>query len=245
MRRALILATLICILFAVAGVTVAGENTFTSSSRDGDQTESTVAGRIAPEATVPETTVPEEVEKPVEGTEEAAVVVHEEPKEPGRGDPGAGNYGGIQDGNSIDKVVEKPQRAQSGKKYGKPRVAGKPPGKSRLATGRPDHAGEKGYDGNPGKVTVCHKSDKNRITISVGAPAKPAHLRHRHPRGLLTPTDARAGSCALLALTARLRCRAGYDSGLGFAVTEKILSFAIASFARKLILFEDTVNGCC
>ena len=112
MRRAVILATLICILFAVAGVTVAGENTFTSSSRDGDQTESTVAGRTAPEATVPETTVPEEVEKPVDGTEEAAVVVHEEPKEPGRGDPDAGNYGGIQDGNSIEKVVEKPQRAE-------------------------------------------------------------------------------------------------------------------------------------
>ena len=242
MRRALILATLICILFAVAGVTVAEENTFTSSSRDGDQTESTVAGRIAPEATVPETTVPEEVEKPVEGTEGATVVVHEEPKQLGKGDPGAGTYGRIQDGNSIDKVVEKPQRAQSGKKYGKPRVAGKPPGKSRPVTGRPDHAGEKGFDGNPGKVTICHK---NRVTISVGAPAKPAHLRHRHPRGLLTPTDARAGSCALLALTARLRCRAGYDSGLGFAVTEKILSFAIASFARKLILFEDTVNGCC
>jgi hypothetical protein len=95
MRRAVILATLTCILFAVAGVTVAGENTFTSSSRDGDQTESTVAGRTAPEATVPETTVPEEVEKPVEGAEEATVVVHEEPKELGKGDPGAGNYGGI------------------------------------------------------------------------------------------------------------------------------------------------------
>ena len=43
MRRAVILATLTCILFAVAGVTVAGENTFTSSSQDGDQTESKVA----------------------------------------------------------------------------------------------------------------------------------------------------------------------------------------------------------
>jgi hypothetical protein len=185
MRRAVILATLTCILFAVAGVTVAGENTFTSSSQDGDQTESTVAestvvGRTAPEttvpeATVPETTVPEDVEKPVEGTEEATVVVHEEPKEPGKGNPGAGNYGGIQDDNRIEKAGKptgkpgKPEHAQGGKKYGKPRVAGKP------ATGRPDHAGEKGSDGNPGKVTLCHKG---RVTISVGAPAKPAHLRH-------------------------------------------------------------------
>ena len=68
-------------------------------------------------------------------------------------------------------------KLQGGKKYGKSRVAGKPPGKSRPATGRPDHAGEKGFDGNPGKVTICHK---NRVTISVGAPA---HLRHRDTLG--------------------------------------------------------------
>jgi hypothetical protein len=198
MRRAVILATLTCILFAVAGVTVAGENTFPSGSQDGDQTESTVpestvAGRIAPEATaseatvseatvpevtVPETTVPEDVKKTVEGTEEATVVVHEEPKEPGKGAPGAGNYGGIQNDNRIEKAGEptgKPEHAQGGKKYGKPRVAGKPPGKSEPATGRPDDAGKKGFDGNPGKVTICHKE---RVTISVGAPAWPAHQRH-------------------------------------------------------------------
>jgi hypothetical protein len=48
----------------------------------------------------------------------------------------------------------------------------------------------------------------------------------------------------LLAITARLRGRAGHDSGLGFAVAEEILSFATASLARKLIFFEDAVNGC-
>ena len=188
MRRAVILATLTCILFAVAGVTVAGENTFTSGSQDGDQTESTVAEstvarRAAPEttvleATVPETTLPEGVEKPVEGTEEATVVVHAESVEPGKEDPGVGNYGGIQDDKKIERAGEptgKPEHAQGGKKYGKPRVAGKPPVKSRPATGRPDNAGEKEFDGNPGKVTLCHKG---RVTISVGAPAKPAHLRH-------------------------------------------------------------------
>ena len=109
MRRAVILATLTCLLFAVAGVTAAREITFTSSSQDADQKESTVPGRTAPEATVPEatvpeatvpeTTVPEGVEKPEEGTVEATVVEREEPKEPGKGDPGAGNYGGIQDDN--------------------------------------------------------------------------------------------------------------------------------------------------
>src|SRR5215208_517199 len=106
-----------------------------SSSQDRDQTESTgpestVAGRpapeaTAPEATVPETTVPEDVGKPIEGAEEATVVVHEEPKEPGKS--------------------------------------------------RSDGAGEKRFGGNPGKIILCHK---NRVTISVGAPAEPAHLRH-------------------------------------------------------------------
>ena len=191
MRRAVILATLTCILFAVAGVTVAGENTFTSGSPDGDQTESTGLGRTVPEATaleatVPEATVPDDVEKPVEGTVEATVGVREEQKEPGKGETGAGNYGGIQDDNRIEDAGEptgkpnKPEHAQSGKKYGKPRVAGKPPGKSKPATDRPDNAGKKGFDGNPGKVTICHK---NGVTISVGAPAWPAHQRHGDMRG--------------------------------------------------------------
>ncbi len=186
MRRAFILPTLTCILLAVAGVTAARETTFTSSSQDGDQTESTApettgSERTAPEATVLETTLPEDVEKSAEGKVEASVVVDEEPKEPGKGDPGAKNYGGIQDDSGIEEVGRptgkpgKPEHAQGGKEYGRPRVAGKPPGKSRPATGRPDDAGEKGFDGNPGKVTLCHK---DRVTIWVGAPAKPAHLRH-------------------------------------------------------------------
>jgi hypothetical protein len=196
MRRAVILVTLTCILFAVAGVTVAGEITFPPSPQSGDPTESTVlestvAGRTAleatvpeatvPEATVAESTVPEDVEKPVEGMEETTDGVREEPKGQGKGDPGAGSYGGIREDNRIEKAGRptdkpgKPEHAQGGKKYGKARVAGEPPGKSKPATGRPDHAGKKGFEGNPDKVTLCHK---NRVTISVGAPAERAHLRH-------------------------------------------------------------------
>jgi hypothetical protein len=113
--------------------------------------------------------------------------VHEEQKEPGKGETGAGNYGGIQDDNRIEDAgeptgrLDKPEHAQGGKKYGKPRVAGKPPGKSRPATGRSGDAREKRFDGNPGKVTICHK---NRVTISVGAPAQTAHhLRHSDELG--------------------------------------------------------------
>jgi hypothetical protein len=56
-------------------------------------------------------------------------VVREEPKESGKEDPGAGNYGGIQNDNRIEKAgapTGKPEHAQGGKKYGKPRVAGPP-----------------------------------------------------------------------------------------------------------------------
>ena len=190
MRRAVILATLTLLLFAVAGVTAATENTFTSSPQAGDRTESTAPEPTspepaAPEVTVPETTIPEatlheDVDKPDEGTVEATVVEPEEPKA-----PGAGNYGGIQADNGIEATDEpaamagKPEHAQGGKEIGMLRETGKPehPGKPP-ARGKPDDvgkAGEKRAGGNPGKVTLCHKG---RVTISVGAPAEPAHLRH-------------------------------------------------------------------
>ena len=186
MRRAVILATLTFLLFAVAGVTAATENTLTSSPQAGDVTESTApvatspepaAPEVtAPETTVPEATVHEDIDKPDEGTVEATVVEPEEPKA-----PGAGNYGGIQADNGIEATDEpaarpgKPEHTQAGtlRDKGKPEHPGKPP-----IRGKPDDAGkagEKPAGGNPGKVTLCHK---DMVTISVGAPAEPAHLRH-------------------------------------------------------------------
>ena len=186
MRRAVILATLTLLLFAVAGVTAATENTFTPSPQAGDGTESTAQVSTSPEpaapevtapgTTVPEATVHEDVDKPDEGTVEATVVEPEEPKA-----PGAGNYGGPQADNGIEATDEpaarpgKPEHAQGGmlRKPGKPEHPGKP-----LLRGKHDDlgkAGEKPAGGNPGKVTLCHK---DRVTISVGAPAEPAHLRH-------------------------------------------------------------------
>jgi hypothetical protein len=139
MRRAVIFATLTFLLLAVAGVAIAGENTFMSSQQTGDQAESTApedtgSEPAAPEVTVPETVVPEatvheDVDKPDEGTAEATIVEPEEPKA-----PGAGNYGGIQDDNGIDEPAAKPgklEHAQGGNKKGMLRETGKPehPGK--------------------------------------------------------------------------------------------------------------------
>jgi hypothetical protein len=189
MRRAVIFATLTFLLLAAAGVTVAGENTFTSSQRTGDQTESTapepttldpdapevtVLETTVPEATVPETTVHHDVEQPDEGTAGATIVEPKEPKE-----PGAMNYGGIEETDEPAARPGKPEHAQGGKKNGLLRQTGRPehPGKSPVRGGPGDvgKAGEKRAIGNPEKVTLCHKG---RVTISVGAPAEPAHLRH-------------------------------------------------------------------
>jgi hypothetical protein len=194
MRRAVIFATLTFLLLAAAGVTVAGENTFTSSQRTGDQTESTapepttldpdapevtvpdttVLETTVPEATVPETTVHQDVEQPDEGTAGATIVEPKEPKE-----PGAMNYGGIEETDEPAAGPGKPEHAQGGKKNGLLRQTGRPehPGKSPVRGGPGDvgKAGEKRAIGNPDKVTLCHKG---RVTISVGAPAEPAHLRH-------------------------------------------------------------------
>jgi hypothetical protein len=192
MRRAVIFATLTFLLLAAAGVTVAGENTFTSNQRTGDQTESTapeptrpepaapevtVLETTVPEATVPETTVHEDVNKPDEGTAEATIVEPKEPKEPK--EPGAMNYGGIEETDEPVARPGKPEHTQGGKKNGLLRQTGRPehPGKSSVRGGPGDvgKAGEKRAIGNPDKVTLCHKG---RVTISVGAPAEPAHLRH-------------------------------------------------------------------
>ena len=182
MRRAVILVTLTVLLLAVAGVTVATENT--SSTQAGDWTESTVSEVTGPEptaleATVPEATAPEAVEEPDERPPEETVVAPREPQQPGGEDPGAGNHGGTDVSGKHAARPGKLEHAQGGKQErvvrgtGKPEHPGKPP-----VRGKPDHVGEAGEEragGNPGKVTICHK---NRVTISVGAPARPAHLRH-------------------------------------------------------------------
>ena len=183
MRRAIILVTLTLLLFAVAGVTVATENT--SSQRAGDQTEFTApestepAEATAPETTIPETTVREDVEEPDERTVEKTVVP-EEPQRPGEEDPGAVNHGGVGNGTGMSGEPAArpggPEHPQGGKQSRVVRETGGPAPGGPPA--RPDGVGEVGEEragGNQGKVTLCHK---NKVTISVGAPAKPAHLRH-------------------------------------------------------------------
>ena len=186
MRRAIVFATLIVLLFAVAGVTVAREDT--SGTQAGGPTESTAPGSAgpeltAPEATSPETTAPEttvrdDADEPSERTAASPDPAPEQPREHEKETTGVRNYGGNQGNNRIERAGE-PVHAQAGRGGGIPGPKGKPerPVKPPVEK-KPDDGGEVGEEragGNPGKVIICHKG---RVTISVGAPARPAHLRH-------------------------------------------------------------------
>jgi len=195
MRRAFILATLTILLIAVAGVTAARENTFTPTSPNEDQSESTapdlttVPEPTTPETTAPEATIPEDPNEPDEATVETTVVESEQPEEPVEEETVPDETTPFVDDEVTpdDEAGEavkpdkpgKPEKAKSGKKNGQRQGIGKPgnPGKP-AGKGRPVDAGKPEKEqtgGNPGKVTLCHK---DRVTISVGAPAEPAHLRH-------------------------------------------------------------------
>lgn len=183
MRRAVILATLILLLLAVAGITVAQESDF-SPERDFLKTEPT-----AQEATTGEST---ELtgEEPVEVDEHTAGDVLESSEEPEvddsevtedkaakgeskrekRGEPkGVGKpegVGGKPEGAGAPAGKGKPEGVGKGEKAGGPRDGSEARGDSEEATGG---------GGGQQKITLCHK-DKN--TITVGAPAKDAHLSH-------------------------------------------------------------------
>ena len=199
MRRAVILATLTVLLIAVAGVTVARENTSTPTSLYNGQPESTapdtttVPETTSPETTAPQSTTPDEpdektvektVERTVETTVETTVVEPSAPEETlpvveQLGEPEMDEEAGKPDYLGKPDELGKPEKVKGGKKNGKLRGMGKLddiarlPGKGNLQdAGKPE---KEQADGNPGKVTLCHK---DKVAISVGAPAEPARLRH-------------------------------------------------------------------
>jgi hypothetical protein len=152
MYRAVVLATLVVLLLAVVGVAIAGsggEDPGELTTPEGTSFGSTVAEDA-------ETTAPGGQSPELEGLEETA----EDTSEPTVAtDPTVEE---TEEPTVVDPVEEPPApNSSAGKLYG-----------------RPEHAGEpevRGGGGGQPKVTLCHKG-KN--TITVGAPAKEAHLRH-------------------------------------------------------------------
>ena len=191
MRRALILATLALLLMAVAGITVAQEEGFGPEGRF--QT-----GPMAREATILE---PTEVvaEGSVEGNEAARGDVIENSEEAEADNSEGAEYEptkpeskrenrikpkGVGRPEHVGKVAgrDKPLRTDKPVSNGRSEEPGKPVGvgkgeKARRPIGatKAKGVGEQSPRGGQQKITLCHKG-KN--TITVGAPAKDAHLRH-------------------------------------------------------------------
>ena len=192
MHRAVVLTTLVLLLLAVAGVSAAQDSgIFAGGPNSDDPQGSTPQERTSFEATMAEETMtsalpgatsepkggqdasePKVVSKPtVEETEKPTAAAPSEQTLP----PGSKNVG-------------KP--ANSGRGVGKPAHVGKAPNIGNPpdevvhpANGKPQGRGnevEHGRGGGQQKVTLCHKHKK---TLTVGAPALAAHLRHGDMKG--------------------------------------------------------------
>jgi hypothetical protein len=198
--RAIVLTTLVLLLSAIAGVSVAQEGTIFAGEPNSDgPSESTTPEPTTPEPTSLEATGPEDtttgqpppdassgaedrpdVPEPTVVTEPTVVdeATAAEPEKPATAPaertptPGANDAG---------------MPGDSGRKVGKPEHAGKAPGLRNAGTRGGAHNVARGVgkpaereDGEPGpgagrpKVVLCHKGK----TLTVGAPAQAAHLRH-------------------------------------------------------------------
>ncbi len=195
MHRAVVLTTLVLLLLAVAGVSAAQESgIFAGGSNSADPPGSTTQERTSFEATVAEdkmtsalpgasSSEPKDGEDASEPTvvTEPTVGESEKPTAAAPGEktlsPGSNNVG--KPGN-IGKGIGKPEHAGKAPNIGKPREddVGPP------ANGKPEVRGndqEHGRGGGQQKVTLCHKDNK---TLTVGAPALGAHLRHGDTQGV-------------------------------------------------------------
>jgi outer membrane biosynthesis protein TonB len=178
MHRAVVLTTLVLLLLAVAGVSAAQDSgIFAGEPNSDDSPGLTTQERTSFEATMAEDTMKSAL--PGASSEPKAGEAASEPTvvtEPTVGE------------------TEKPTAAAPGEKtltpgsnnVGKPEYVGKAPkiGKppdgvvGHTAKGEPQERGnevEHGRGGGQQKVTLCHKDKK---TLTVGAPAQAAHLRH-------------------------------------------------------------------
>lgn len=160
MRRAVILAILALLLFAIAGATIAREGVFENEPGGETTASETTVPEIEPRdeetTAAPELTEPEEAPSTRERTSEKPPAVE----------------------NAAEKSASESERgAAVGRRSNKD--------KDRISDGREDGKkpaleAEKGGGKGGAKVTLCHKG-KNEI--SVGKPAERAHLRHGDVRG--------------------------------------------------------------
>ena len=153
MRRTVIFVTLISLLIVVAGVSAAQDGVFSS-------------GQL--ETTAPEPTAPEpSVEQPSEPTTQQGRSDEQE----GIGIERPENKGEYDGGEKGENGPSEPEDDGRGNERGEEPGKGHPGGSGDENEEREGSGGE--------KVTVCHKGK----TLSVGAPAEPAHLGHGDDSG--------------------------------------------------------------
>ena len=175
MRRAGIFAILAVLLFAVAGVTFAQEGTFKGNQQAGDTAKNASIDR---ETAKPESTGLEKKSVP-EKLSERPADENRSLKEDNVG----------KEKNASQKDNAKAKGKGKAEDMSKAEGKGKAEGVSKAGDMGKGKAGSKGGDededgtgsGGQRKVTLCHKG-KN--TITVGAPAEAAHLRHGDEPGV-------------------------------------------------------------
>src|SRR5215213_1751419 len=205
MYRAVVLTTLVLLMLAVAGVSAAqdgrifaGEPT-NSEDSPGESTESTAPEeQTSLEATAPEDTTtsqppgassetddPQNIPEPTVVTEPTVLT------EPAVGEPEESTAAPAREETPTPPTNEVGNPGDGGRAVGKPEHAVKASdpaaGSAEMVqhgNGKPEELGDEEEPGRVGggqkKVTLCHKGTK---TLTVGAPALDAHLRHGDTRG--------------------------------------------------------------
>jgi hypothetical protein len=177
MYRVVVLTTLVLLLLAVVGVSVAREGRIFSESNRDDIPGSTMPELTSFEVTGPEGTTTSQAPGASSETDDRQDVpeptVVTEPT-PGTNDVGKpGHVGKAPDlGRSRDEVV--PHGNGWPGVHPQKRVHERGPGPTGKATGVEAARNGKGGGGGRDKVVLCHKNK----TLTVGAPARAAHLRH-------------------------------------------------------------------
>jgi hypothetical protein len=192
LRRAVVLTTLVLLLLAVAGVSAAQDSgIFAGGPNSDDPPESTTQERTSFEATVAEDTMKSALPgassepKAGENTSEPTVVTEPtagETEKPTAAAPGQETL--TPGSNNVGKPTNSGRGVGKAVLFGKAPNIGKPPDPvDRPANGKPEERGNEEdhrRGGSQQKVTLCHKDNKS---LTVGAPALAAHLRHGDTQG--------------------------------------------------------------
>jgi hypothetical protein len=184
--RAIVLTTLVLLISAIAGVSVAQEGTIFAGepNSDGGPSESTTLEPTSLEATGPEETTtsqpPDESSETEDRRDVPETTVVDETT---AGEPEKSTEAPADERTPTPGANDASMPGDGGRKVGKPEHASNAPGlgnpRERVGphdVGKPAERenGEPGLGAGRTKVVLCHKGK----TLTVGAPAQAAHLRH-------------------------------------------------------------------